>query len=371
MMALAARTLADPPGRIFNHDILGCTADGVVGNHLYSGRALGLTEPGDLIQLHPELRPEWPFIRAHYARVGLPCTDQVIWHVHHRGLAEQEDREISVFYFGAAEQEARPDNRWFRAVHYINSKNSFMELAARLGVPVPETHCFERAGAIGEADIARMPFPCYAKAAVSVSGVGIYRCADAAELREALGRFDPEVPVQLQAEVVTDLFLNLQYQAEGARLTRLAATEQILDGPVHQGNRHPASHAPWECVEPMARWLHNEGIQGVFAFDVAVVDRPGGPDYLAIECNPRFNGATYPTGIARRLGIRQWLARTFGTGLRSLAQLDLSGLEYDPRRGQGVILVNWGPILVGKLLVLLAGPPAAQDRLARALQARL
>jgi hypothetical protein len=35
------------------------------------------------------------------------------------------------------------------------------------------------------------------------------------------------------------------------------------------------------------------------------------------------------------------------------------------------ILVNWGPILVGKLLVLLAGPTPVQERLALELQARL
>ena len=37
-----------PSGRyIVNHDIMRCTAEGVVGNNLYSGRALGLTEPED------------------------------------------------------------------------------------------------------------------------------------------------------------------------------------------------------------------------------------------------------------------------------------------------------------------------------------
>jgi hypothetical protein len=51
--------------------------------------------------------------------------------------------------------------------------------------------------------------------------------------------------------------------------------------------------------------------------------------------------------------------------------LDLDGLEYDPASGEGVILVNWGPILVGKVLALLAGPPATQELLALELQARL
>ena len=371
MLALATSPVFTAPTRVFNHDIMGCTADGVAGNHLYSGRALGMTEPGDVVQLHPDLKPQWPFVTAHYDRVGLSYTDQVVWHVQHRGLADHPEQEISVFYFGAAEQEARPDNSWFRVVDYINSKNHFMDLAKRLGTPVPMTRCFADVGDIGEDDIRDFEFPCYLKAAVSVSGVGIYRCEDAGELRDALGRFAAGVPVQVQAEVTTDIFLNLQYEVTERGLARLAATEQVLDGPVHQGNRYPAGHEPWECVEPMAQWLYKEGIRGVFAFDVAVIDSPSGVDYLAIECNPRFNGASYPTAIAHKLGIEHWLARVFETKHRSLAHVDLTGLEYDPDRGEGVILVNWGPILVGKLLFLLAGPPAAQERLALELGARL
>jgi hypothetical protein len=357
--------------RIFNHDIMGCTAEGVVGNHLYSGRALGMSEPHDLIQLHPDLASEWPHIRAHYRRVGLSHTENAIWHVGHRGLAEHADHEVSVFFFGPGEQEARPDTPWFRVVDFINSKNNFMSLADVLGVPVPRTLCFAEAAAICEQHIEGFPYPCYLKAAVSVSGVGIYRCGDAAELRDAIGKFEPGVPVQLQQEVASDVFLNLQYEVGHAGLERVAATEQVLDGFVHQGNRFPARHQPWECVEPMAEWLHAEGIRGIFAFDVAVVEADGGTGYLAIECNPRYNGASYPTAVAHKLGLRHWLARSFATRRRSLADIDLRGIEYDPARGEGVVLVNWGPILVGKLLFLIAGEPPAQERLVLELQRRL
>jgi hypothetical protein len=371
MPALSTTAIYAPPPRVFNHDIMGCTAEGVTGNQYYSGRALGMTEPGDVIQLHPDLRPELPFVCYHYQRIGLSFTDDIVWHVQHRGLAEHPDHEVSVFYFGAAEQEARPDNAWYRVVDFINSKNNFMELAATLDVPVPKTLCFDGVDRIGGPEIDDIQFPCYLKAAISVSGIGIYRCADADELRDALRRFEPGIPLQLQAEAVTDLFLNLQYRVSADGYDRSDATEQVLDGPVHQGNRYPASHEPWDCVEPMAEWLYKEGIRGVYAFDVAVVEKPDGPEYLAIECNPRFNGASYPTAIAHKLDIPRWLARTFKTGRRSLAGLDLSGLEYDPTTGEGVILVNWGPILVGKLLALLAGSPAVQQRLALELQTRL
>jgi hypothetical protein len=371
MAALATTDAAPAHGRIFNHDIMGCTADGVVGNYLYSGRVLGTTEPGDVIQLHPDLMPQWHLIRNHYRRIGLSHTENAIWDVGHGGLTNHPSHEVSVFFFGSGEHEARPDQAWFSAVDFINSKNNFMALADVLGVPVPKTLCFVGASAICEQNIATFPYPCYLKAAVSVSGVGIYRCADANELRTALQKFEPGVPVQLQQEVVSDSFLNLQYEATEEGVQRLAATEQVLDGFVHQGNRHPAAHEPWECVEPMARWLHEKGMKGVFAFDVAVIEDDDGTDFQAIECNPRFNGATYPTLIARKLGLKHWLARAFRTDHRCLTDVDLSGIEYDSRSESGVILVNWGPILVGKLLFLIAGPPQTQERLALELQRRL
>jgi hypothetical protein len=163
----------------------------------------------------------------------------------------------------------------------------------------------------------------------------------------------------------------MQYEASARRVRRLAATEQILEGFVHQGNRFPARREPWEIVEPMAQWLQSEGMRGVFAFDIAVVDHDGRPDYLAIECNPRFNGASYPTAIAAKLGIDSWLARAFTTDHRELSAIDLGGIEYDPVTGEGVVLVNWGPVLVGKILVLLAGKAGTQTRLAQALEERL
>jgi hypothetical protein len=75
--------------------------------------------------------------------------------------------------------------------------------------------------------------------------------------------------------------------------------------------------------------------------------------------------------VAHKLELQHWLARAFATRHRSLAGVDLSGIEYDAHRREGVILVNWGPILVGKLLFLIAGPQRAQEQLVLELQQRL
>jgi hypothetical protein len=349
--------------KIYNHDIMHCTAGGVDGNYLYSARALGMTDPGDVIQLHPILKNEWPYICKHYDRVGLSHCDEVIWDSRLERLRTNLDLRPSVFFFGDEEHQVCPNQRWFGVVNYINSKNNFMHLAARLGVPAPHTQCFDRADEINADNAADFVYPSYLKAAISVSGVGIYRCKTLDDMLTAVKTFDPSTPVQVQEEVVTDCFLNMQYQITNGKCRRLLTTEQILEGTVHQGNLYPARCEPWEVVEPMAQWMADHGFEDVLAFDVAVVEKQGETRYLAIECNPRFNGASYPTAIALKLGIREWEARNYSTSHSLLASLDLKGIEYDSDTGVGVIIVNWGPLLVGKVMILLAGPEAERRRL--------
>ena len=166
-------------------------------------------------------------------------------------------------------------------------------------------------------------------------------------------------------------FLNMQYRVVGRQLLHLAASEQILDGFAHQGNRVPARYEPWAAVDAYAEWLVERGMKGVFAFDVAVVETAEGPRFPVIECNPRFNGASYPTAIAHKLDIPEWSAVALSTRHRSLADIDLRGIEFNPKTGEGVVLVNWGPVLVGKLLVLFAGNPDRQRMLQAQLRLRL
>ncbi|MDJ0588880.1 MAG: ATP-grasp domain-containing protein [Pleurocapsa sp. MO_226.B13] len=363
--------------KIFNHDIMHCTHDAVVGNYLYSGRVLGMTEPEDLIQLHPDLKSQWEAITAHYRNIGLSHSQNPLWDVSFEQLRQYPDYEPSVFIFGDAIHNGSEDDDWFRdrnrdwldVVEFINSKNNFIRLADELNVKVPQTLCAENQTELKKHT--EIPYPCYLKPAVSVDGVGIYRCADPEELDSALAKLDGNMPVQLQQEIVADKFLNLQYQVEAETVKPLAATEQILDGFAHQGNRYPTAYQPWELIEPMANWMMQKGMKGIFAFDVAAVDKENQTDYFAIECNPRFNGASYPTGIAQKLKIESWSSNNFTTKQRSLDEIDLSDIEYDSNTGTGVIIVNWGSILVGKIGVLLAGSIAQQDELKKLLQQRL
>lgn len=357
--------------QFLNHDIMHCSAEEVAGNYLYSGRALGITTPYDIIQLHPELMEEYPAICAHYDRIGLSYTKQIIWNLKYEELHNYSQYEASYFYFGPEQHRVARNENWFRVVDYINSKNHFMELAYQLDMRVPDTFCFLNREQIETNNMARFDYPCYLKAAVSVAGVGVYRCENERELRRYLAYFGETTPFQIQQEVRASTFLNLQYQVTGSRLERLAATEQILVGYAHQGNRFPTPHNAWYSVEPMAKWLFSQGMRGMFAFDVAVVKDACGIEYVPIECNPRFNGASYPTLVAKKLGIQRWQARTFYTRYRHVAELPLQDLEYNPAKQSGIVLVNWGAVACGKLLVLIAGTPVQQQSLREELAKRL
>lgn len=362
--------------KIYNHDILLSTHEPYGGVHLYSGRALGLSSPGDKVQMHPDLQADWDAISRHYRQVGLTITEDIIWHTSVEELSRHPDHEICVYFFGDAVNNPSPwdsffdgiDARWHHTVHYINSKNNFIDLAQRLGVPVPTTLCFENPGAI--ADPTQLPYPCYLKPSVSDHGFGIARCETVAELTAALPQLDPQIPVQVQAEVQAKAFLNLQYRVVAGTAQPMLASEQILLGCVHQGNRYPSAYEPWEMMAPMAQWLAEAGMRGIFAFDVAVIETAAGPEYVAIECNPRFNGSSYPTCVAERLGIRQWRSATCSLSPRAIADLNMEGLEFNPDTGKGIILVNWGTIHAGKLSILLAGTPTEQEEVLAKFQQR-
>lgn len=129
--------MASANKRIINHDVKNPSYKDVVEHHFYSARALGMSSPGDVIQLHPVLECEWHNIQQHYAAVGLPHSNDVVWNVDYHVLAEYPDHQPSVFFFDQLIHQHRPDQQRFDIVEHMDSKNNFMALADKLNVPTP------------------------------------------------------------------------------------------------------------------------------------------------------------------------------------------------------------------------------------------
>lgn len=365
------------PMKIYNHDITHYTHDLAPGNQLYAGRALGLTVPKDKIQLPEELMSEWEAISAHYAQAGINHTQDIIWNTSFSEMERYPSYEASVYFFGDVINEhdryrqlfQKWDARCCEVIEYINSKNNFIQVAEELGIPVPKTLRFETLSAAMACD--QIPFPCYVKPAVSDHGFGIMRCPDLETLEKAFAQLTPNEPLQIQKEVIASSFLNLQYEMTASGAQPLLVSEQILEGPIHRGNRYPSRHEPWHEIAPFAQWISDRGMRGIFAVDVAVLTDPEETPYVAIECNPRFNGSSYPTIIAKRLGIPAWMSVTYKTPLRSLSDFGTGDLTFDASTGKGIILVNWGTIQVGKIAILIAGTEAEQAEIDQILKDRL
>jgi len=357
--------------QFLNHDIMDCGVTGVRGEYLYSGRALGISTPFDIIQLHPALMQEFQTISGHYDRIGLAYTDQIIWNVDFEEQRNYTQYQASYCHFGPAQHRVLRNENWFQVVEFIQSRNLFIELAGQFGMRTPQTLCFDSSKQIEKDVINGLRFPCFLKAALPLAGAGSHYCASQRELRRRLAYFGTATPIQIQEALNTAGYLNLQYQVTGARLERLAITEKLLSSYQHIGDRYPSVHNAWFSVDVMARWLFSQGMRGIFSFDVAVVTDACGTDYLPIACLPRFNSASYATLVARKLAIPRWQLRSFQTGCRHLADLPLWELEYSPAEQRGIVLINWGTVQAGSLQILIAGTAEQQDSLRMELLRRL
>jgi len=346
---------------LFNHDLLNCDSKDSSGNYLYSGRALGLTEPGDIIQLHPDLEKELVFITRHYDNIGLRYSRSVIWNTSYELLSEYPQYRPSFFYYGDDVYDTYINHDFHNIVDFISLKNNFIRLAQELDLPTPQTFCYTNKSLITDTGI--FPYPCFLKPSEQAVSERTYRCENETDLFYALNTFNDSDPIQIQEAVSATKSINVQYMVNSKGVERFSATDKLLDVNANNGIRHSSNHSCWQVTDPLADYLFSKGMQGNFAFNVAVVDREHRIEYLLIDCVPSFSGASYHAGIAKKLGVDNWRAEAFTTNIRSLANLNLSDIEYEPKTRSGVILVNWGPVLLGKLCVLFVGSPEQQNLL--------
>lgn len=352
---------------IYNHRMEAiCEAYALVpGHERWGGIALAVSGPGDVVQLHPALKPLEPAIRAHYDRCGLPVAETILWDDGYHALEVAGRDGISVSMFGDEVHRRCPDAPWRAAVDRFQDKNGFIDWARGFGAPVPRTVCVSHGSDVMGHGLA---YPVFLKDALSLSGLGIDRCVDDRDLAIAIrGRVDP---FQIQEALPPGtVFLNAQYMGSDAGCAFLATTRQLLDGWSHRGNSWPEPIGVRKATDPIANELVRLGLRGVFALDVAVAESPDRPRLWVLECNPRWNGSSYFWFTARKLEAAAW------TGLlvscpADFDSMDLGALEYRPTSGEGIVLVDWTRLDRGSASVLVVGSPERQRTLLRELSRR-
>jgi|GEM_PF-319117 len=355
--------------RLFNHDIRSSGPASLGLGRMYASRALCITAPGDVIQLPAELKKHWGFIQAHYARIGLETCHEVIWDLRLEQIRNFPDAQLSCFYFGERENHFRQNNRRFKITARLNSKNSLIELAKYKKIKTPQTFCFDSKDSFINFD--EIQYPVYLKSSISTSGLGIVRCNNQKYLTQSVAVLGQGVAFQVQCAIDTELFSSYQFEVIDGKAKILLISDQIVSANAHIGNRYPARYENKTFLSELAQFAADEGMEDIFAFDVAVSDGPNGMIYNLLECNPRFTAATYPTLVAKKLNIQYWTSLIIQVQFKNFDQFDISDLEYKSKTQQGLILICWGSIEYGRLMVMVVGTPEQQLTLMNQLRQRL
>ncbi len=336
----------------------------------YAARVVAASKPGDVVILPPSTMPYLGWARGHFEEVGLRTATEF-----HPGdshtmaflLGKLPNHGLDVFFFDEACHKARPHQKWLQQAEYLNSKNNFIQLCEVLGVETPETTIYNKVE-----EVKGFPeMPVYVKKAVSASGFGVWRCETDEQFQNIV--MLQEAPFQVQEALpIGTQFLNVQYRvASSGQLEHGPVTLQILKGNSHDGNSFPVlcdKHDIWRSTDILARHAFESGMSGVWAYDVAVTTTG---QVLPIECNPRYNGASYYSIVAEKLGVQEWESRNLDFRARTYEGFKLGELSYNSNNGLGVVFVNWACAGEGMIGVFLAGPPATRAEYLEELKARV
>jgi hypothetical protein len=353
--SLAARYKAHNPEK---------SKDFIVNGGLHSSRVLGYTTPSDIIQLDPRLQGgTYEELRDHMGMAGIETSTKVIWNTDVEVARDFPEHELSVYQFTDAFHEVRPDVAALDMTLLCNDKNRFLSYCRDNGHPIPSTHIITN-GILP--DLSGTPLPVYVKQPRSSGGSDIIFCETMEDVHRAVETLGAEY--QIQQQLPSTVFWNVQYDLNDSAVY-LATTCQELEGFKHIGNRKLNDFDPRFVTDPLMDRLARDGVRGIAAVDIAL-DHDG--EIKIIECNQRWNGSTYPTVIAERLGLPTWMALAMKTRKERLSDIDLSGIAYDSASKTGVLIINNSFMSVGhEVTVLLAGTKEQQDMLRKELAQRL
>jgi len=326
----------------------------------WGARVLASTKAGDVVQLHPDIKTTGlgtVWIQEHYQRIGLQVASKFVYNESLDVMDEYPDAHLSVLLQGKLVSQVRPNSTNSILVEKMNDRNQFIRMCQDCDIPVPDTYCVD---SVRSALCLRPSrYPVYVKGAVPAPIKHVIRCDSEEEYCTAVEKIAGPLQVQ-EALPKNTIYYNVQYQTtsteQGLRLSRRGLVERRAESLVHPGNFFPTKvnqDRIWLYSDSLANHLFNQGMVGVWAFDVAVV----GEKVYFMECKLRWNSATYCSIPAQRLGITEWesvSALTLHTDF-SFMQKNFGQVEYNKTTKRGIVVISWATILSNRLSLLVAG----------------
>ncbi len=337
-----------------------------LGLYSYPVRSLSVSNPGNIFLLGEELKDAFFWLKRHYSRIGLACAEKAFYNDYDFSLAnepELSNSKLSVFFYGPDAFKVRPNCARFRSTKLFNNKVKCFEVAWSLDCPTPITWQFSSKNQIQ--DCSDFLFPVAIKIGNSVSGLGFSVCRTREELEKTLDLVPENEDFQIQVFSKGAKFYSMQWWGSdnGIAIPITGTCNFIAGDANHLGNWGGVKIPHKELVLFTAKIAHTavtNGLRDWFSFDVM---EHNGKFYL-LECNPRYTGAAYPfIALTKLLGHKKalkvfWAHKTYPSSFKSINQLDLGELEYNPKKEEGWVAINPGPLSVGdgKISLLWTGP---------------
>ncbi|MFA5994710.1 MAG: hypothetical protein WC823_07175 [Parcubacteria group bacterium] len=328
-----------------------------LGLYCYPIRSYVISNPGDIFQTGKELEPGLTWLQDHFSRVGITCAKDIIFDYSFDWAKEYPQHKLSVFFFGKEAHAVRPHMDRLHATEFFNNKNNVIELAHSLGVQTAQTDMFSSVNEIDLAKYRHMQFPLAVKIANSVSGLGFEKCDSFDQLVTVVDRIaaiPTETPFQIQPFLDGSIFFSAQWWINGPlNFAPITGTQNFIEGDANHAGNWGGWKIPhqelFDFTHSMTEAASLFGLCDWVGFDVALHQ---GQFYL-MECNPRYTGAAYPyVAVQKLFGKKEaletfWAHKNYAVNRSSIDGFHLNGLEFDPKKQEGWIVINPGPLTVG------------------------
>lgn len=324
--------------------------------NVQTGRVLLISDPDDMVVLDPGLKKEYTYVRSHLDRAGLETSHQIIWKHYDRPLTSKlkSQKRVSLYCYSPKWHQVLQDHKRLEATSLYLLKSAALEAGKKNNIITPMSFlCKNYQSSLSIID--QVTFPVYLKPERASSGIGITFCPTKEDLIAILKSYS-YFPMLLQEEVKADYFSSIHFRVKQDKIENFVTVKQTIENNCAVGHHAPHGLEIETNYMILAQQLYQDGMKGYFGFDVGIKKAADGShQQILMECNPRFTSATYPALIAEKLGVRTWQTKRYQTPHRSLQQFDLASVTFDSKTKRGVILLDWGMLLLGEPLFMLIG----------------